>query len=100
MVEPLISERWDNEVHMGRLLDHSLAGSPTPHVLLLSGLRDRIVPHWHSEALWDKLQSVPGRRTFVAFLHRFVDGGHACHTQPEYYHRIKQFLDHIHPPST
>lgn len=97
VIEPLIGEPWDNEHHVRRLLEHSSTGSRTPHVLLLSGLRDRMVPHWHTEVLWEALQSVPGSRNFVSLLHRFVDGGHSCHAQPDYYQRIKQFLEHIHP---
>lgn len=93
-------EHWNNEYQLERLLRQE----HPPHILLLAGMRDERVPAWHTEGLWERLRAwVPdgGRiSNAVHLLHRFADGAHTCHTQPEYHQRIKKFIDRIFPGET
>ena len=98
-IEPLIHrEHWNNEHQLERLLQQE----HPPHMLLLAGARDERVPAWHTEGLWEKLKAWAPKigdsvSNVVHLLHRFTDGSHTCHTQPEYHQRIKHFMDRIFP---
>lgn len=97
-IEPLIHrEHWNNEHQLERLLQQERP----PHMLLLAGMRDERVPVWHTEGLWERLKAwVPGVGSVsgvVHLLHRFAEGAHTCHTQPEYHQRITHFMERIFP---
>jgi hypothetical protein len=78
------------------LAQNAKAGHGMPHLLLLTGMKDRVVPSWHSEALWKAIDKIPRAGSLVRDLHRFEEGLHTCHAQPGYHARIKTFLDSIH----
>lgn len=97
VIEPLIRENWNNERQLDLLGEAASRGYHIPHVLVLAGEEDLRVPVWHSESLWQRLQTLPGAERSIKALHKFVGSSHACHSHPEYYHRIKRFLDEIFP---
>lgn len=93
LLEPFLTERWDNErLIKSRISELSRQGRKVPHILFLVGMKDVMVPCWHSERLWELVESVPGASNVVRMIHRFVDGPHTCHSQPEYHAKIKDFL--------
>lgn len=92
-VEPLLLDPWNNEKQADRLVKLSSVGERVPHILLLAGLNDRMVPPWHTDLLWERIQRLRASPSLVAALHQFADGPHTCHAQPGYHHRIKSFID-------
>ena len=97
MIEPFILDRWNNIHSVSILAQNAKAGHRLPHLLLLTGMKDRTIPSWHSEELWGAINKIPNViNPLIHELHRFEEGLHTCHAQPGYHARIKTFLDSIH----
>lgn len=93
LLEPFITERWDNErLLKSRINELGRQGQKVPHILFLVGMKDTMVPCWHSERLWELVEAVPWAGSVVRMIHKFVDGPHTCHSQPGYHAKIKDFL--------
>ena len=93
LLRPFLTERWDNEgLIRSRLFELTRQGQRVPHLLFLVGMKDGTVPCWHSEHLWDLVEAVPWAGKAVRAIHRFADGPHTCHAQPDYHRRIRDFL--------
>lgn len=62
---------WDNEQQLEALADRKKKGKWVPPILFISGLKDRKIPHWHTETLYK------GVKDKLSVSHQKIE--HRCH---------------------
>lgn len=62
---------WDNEQQLQALADRQKEGKWVPPILFISGLKDRKIPHWHTETLYKGVENK------LTVSHQKIE--HRCH---------------------
>lgn len=92
MVDP-----WNNDERMSHLLNHAKVSQEAPHILILTGQKDRTIPEWHTQHLWKLMEATHPKenRKQIIKKHIFKDGRHALFDQHHYHEEIRLFLEEI-----
>jgi len=92
-----VSEQWNSETRIREMLDTAAATSKFPHVLLLTGMKDNMVPPGHTNYLFEIIGMA--KKDVKGIVVEAVPFGNAGHTElsddPAYFAAISKFIKRI-----
>ena len=94
----VVTERWDNETSLERLIEWSKVEGGTgriPHLMMISGGKDTVVPPEQMEQLWNQSQALLDCGRAIIKRNHLRECRHSCIKVEGYFEGVHSFMAEV-----